>query len=120
MTSDTTGPRTNQHGDPCPGWCTTDHARPWATSHVGGDPANSGTAARGVLKVIDPASVLFPEERRVTVYPPSSAAALTAGTGLSAGRLADFLDDLAGVPAKEIREMAAAVRAAAAGLFGEQ
>jgi hypothetical protein len=113
MTSDTTAPRANKHGDPCPEWCDTDHDRPFADGHT-------GAVTRSVFKTVDPATSLYPEERRITVFGLRSPACLAVWDAEQADQLAAFLDGIAGMSAEEIREMAAGVRAAAAVFGGAQ
>lgn len=114
MTSDTTAPRANRQGDPCPQWCAADHDRPFSDSHV-------GQVARGVYKRADPATPLFPAESRVLVFAPhGSPDPLAVQNEVQAAELAGFLRGLAGMSRAELLDMAAAVTAAAAVFGGAQ
>ncbi len=127
--------RQNSEGDPCPPWCVTDHVTPWGdegytfTFH-GSDWASVEVAGRDRSK--PPAEVTVQAVRYAATSVMAPAVLIVnddriAGdgrvrldlSGADAGHLAALVETLAKATSAEHRELAAAIRAAAALITGE-
>lgn len=114
MTSDTTGTRTNSQGEPCPGWCVTDHLKvlypggPAADTHISGKLADHGTFGPYIKLVRQDGG------KRTEVMASTITGAVHAGGDLAPEDLAQFLEQIAGVDKSVLLQLAGEVRAAAA------
>jgi hypothetical protein len=107
LAADTATPaRTNGQGDPCPPWCVTDHAKysfHGAENAVGYAPEFHRWSIRAVR---------FPVERDPHIQ--VAAAGVVSVPLHDAGGLAAIIEDLAGATPGQLRQLAAAIRQAAA------
>lgn len=100
--------RANQAGNPCPPWCTTDHAK--IQTHMS-DPMTSGLPWESRVRIVQSASSYRSERPTVSV---SKIAATVLLDHSDAEGLAGLLEELAdGCTPDQLRELADEVRAAA-------
>jgi hypothetical protein len=113
MTADTTttARRANQEGHLCPSWCTEDHAT-WSV-HAG-DIAGETRYGRVRLKAL---TVAGADQTHVVLSTWNGSVWALPGT--EAEQLARLLEDLAALPARELRDLACYVRDADATARGE-
>ena len=115
-------PRTNRWGHPCPPWCATDHSVPVAQSHWGTatfiEVLGTGRTPDRIVSASHLASERDKPEVSVTTVRHGSEPPWLWLSPAVAGHLAGIVEMLAGATPDQHRELAEAIRKAAAGITG--